>query len=153
MSLSAATAAPAPVHINGKEYTASPLDLMGLGELEERARSRILEEADKVTARLVAHKRDAWLDRAMRLATSVTFDSEEFRRYMVSKSGMESILAISLRPRHPDTTPESVAQLSKDKPGELVAAVRTVLRISGLIEDDEKAGQKLGEGEKGEAPA
>jgi hypothetical protein len=151
MSLSQATAAPAPVRINGKEYSASPLDLIGLGELEEYARGRLLEEAEKVTARLPASKREAWLDRAMKMATAVTFDSEEFRRYITSKSGMEVMLAISLRPRHPGMTPETVAQLSRDHPADIVAAVGTILRISGLIDSEEKGGQKPGEGGGGEA--
>jgi hypothetical protein len=151
MSLSQATAAPAPVRINGKEYSASPLDLIGLGELEEFARGRLLDEADKVTARLSANKREAWLDRAMKMATAVTFDSEEFRRYMTSKRGMEVILAISLRPKHPGTTPETVAQLSQEHPADLVTAVGTILRISGLIDTESTGGTQSGEGDGGEA--
>lgn len=152
MSLASAVAAPSPVTLAGKTYHASPVDLFGLGELEEHARARIMSIAAKGAATLPGELGDRLLDRAIKLATSASFDSDEFNKFLTSKPGMLILLTIALRPRHPTVTPDDVARLTKDRLGELLAAFSTVLRISGFAgEDDAKAGQQPGESEEGAA--
>lgn len=153
MSLSAAVGAPAPVTLAGTQYVASPVDLFGIGELEEYARARILSISAKGAEGVPPALGDRIIDRAIKLATAADFESEEFQKYLMSERGMQTMLSISLRARHPGMTPAAVATLMKGRGGELVTAVSTVLRISGLDGDNEKGGQQPGEGERGEAAA
>jgi hypothetical protein len=152
MSMSEAVGAPAPVRIAGKEYTASPIDFDGLGELEEYARARILAIAAKAADSLPQALADRLLDRALRIATGVSFDGEEFTKYVKSDRGVITMLSISLRATHPGMTRDVLARSLKGRAAEAVAAVDTVLRISGFGED-EKGGQQKGEGEQGGAAA
>jgi hypothetical protein len=153
MSLSQAVAAPSPVVLASKEYVATPLDAFKIGELEEYARARILSISSKAADEVPGPLGDRILDRALKLATATDFASEEFNRYLMSKRGMETMLSLSLRERHPDMTPRAVGLMMKDRGAELVTAIGTILRISGLAGDDSKAGQKPGEGDGGEAGA
>jgi hypothetical protein len=150
MSMSAATAAPAPVTINGKKYRAAPVDFDGIGEMEEYARARILAIAAKAADDLPKELADKLIDRALKTATAIGFDSEEFRKYLMSGRGMITMLSLSLRGNHPGMTPKAVAEMVKDRDEELVSAVDVVLRISGF-NGDEKDGQQPGEAVKGDA--
>jgi hypothetical protein len=151
MSLSAATAAPAPVTLAGKHYSASPLSLFELGELEEHARAAVLAVACKGLAGLPPDQRDALYDRALARALTLTFDSPEMSRFLYSRAGMFAIVSASLRPRHPEMDPTTVARLFTDHRGELAPIVRTIMRLSGMDEDEKPTGgTKSGEGEKGE---
>lgn len=147
-SLSEATAAPATIEVSGKKYAASPLSIAEIGELEEHARGRVLSIATKGAMLLPQDQRDVLIDRALKQATSTTFDSGEFQKYLMSQRGMETMLAVSLRARHPDATPQIVGQMFHGRTDELIGAVHVVLRISGMG-GEEKGGQNPGEGQPG----
>lgn len=153
MSMSAAVGAPAPVRIAGKEYTASPIDFDGLGELEEYARAFILAVATKAAEDLPPAAAEQVIDRALEKATSVRFDSRKFNEYLTSERGMVAVLSIALRPRHASLTRAAVGAMVKGRSEELVAAVDVVLRISGFGGDEKKDGQKKGEAGQGGAAA
>jgi hypothetical protein len=137
--------------INGKQYSASPLTLYELGELEEHARAAVLGVACKGLAGLPPDQRDALYDRALAKAMTITFGSPEMSRFLAGRAGMFAIVSTSLRQRHPEMDVETVTRLFTDRMGELSPVVLTIMRLSGMGED-EKGGQKLGEGEKGEGP-
>jgi hypothetical protein len=148
MSLSEATASPAPVAINGKTYSANPLDFLAIGELEEWARGAFLSVASKGLAGLPPDLRKELYAEALKQATSIDFESRKFGDYLRSPTGMATLLSMSLRGRHPEMTVEAVAKAFDRHADGMVPLVSTVLRISGLG-GDEKAGPQPGEGEKG----
>jgi hypothetical protein len=151
MSLSAATAAPAPITINNRAYSATPLDFLAIGELEQWARGAYLAVACKGLVGLPDDQRRELYDRALDKATGIDFESAKFVKYLRSPTGMATLLSMSLRARHPEMSVEAVAREFTGKEAELVPHATTILRISGLA-GDEKGGQKPGEGEKGEGP-
>jgi hypothetical protein len=148
MSLSQATAAPAPIEIAGKKYSASPLDFLAIGELEQWARGFFLAITNKGLVGLPPDLRKELYDRATDKATGIDFESRKFGDYLRSPTGMATLISMSLRPRHPEMTVETVAAAFAGHAEEMVPLASTILRISGLV-GDEKAGPQPGEGEKG----
>jgi hypothetical protein len=119
MSLSAAVGAPAPITIAGKTYTAAPLDLFGLGEVEEWAR-----------------------------AMALSYDSPEIENYIRTSRGMFTFISVSLAIRHPEMTPQAVATAFTGHTGEVGSAFETIARISGLKQggaDAAEGGKPTGE--------
>lgn len=150
MTLSEAAGSPASVTIGGKAYTASPLDLFGLGEVEEWARGSVLAVATKGLASLPKEQRDELFKIALERAMSLAYDSPELNNYIRTSRGMFTFISVSLSFRHPEMTPQAVASAFTGRMDEVSAVFQTIARISGLDK-----GTPAGDGGKpqGEAPA
>jgi hypothetical protein len=150
MNLSAAVGATAPVTINGKTYTASPLDLFGLGEVEEWARASVLAVATKGLAGFPREQRDELFKIALERAMTLAYDSPELANYIRTNRGMFTYISISLSLRHPEMTPAAVASAFTGRTGEVGAVFDTIVRISSL---DQGKVAPPGDKPAGEAPA
>lgn len=147
-SLAAAVGAPAPVTIGEKEYTASPVDLFGLGEIEERVRAIMLAMAAR-SAELLS---PALFDRVLKTVTiaalKVDYTSEEVTAYLQGFRGACALIVLSLKPRHPEATDKQVGEVLAKRPDQLATTFSTVMRISGYSTGDDsdgEGGQKPGE--------
>jgi hypothetical protein len=148
MSLSAAVGAPAPITIAGKTYTAAPLDLFGLGEVEEWARASILAVATKGLSQFPKEQRNELFKIALERAMALSYDSPEIENYIRTSRGMFTFISVSLAIRHPEMTPQAVATAFTGHTGEVGSAFETIARISGLKQggaDAAEGGKPTGE--------
>lgn len=135
MNLSAAVGAPAPVTIAGKTYTATPLDLFALGEVEEWARASLLSVATKGLFGFPKEQRCELFKLAMERAMALAYDSPEIQNYISTSRGMFTFISVSLAPRHPEMTTQAVAAAFTGRMGEVGPVFDTIARISGLKSD------------------
>lgn len=146
MSLSEATGAPAPVTIGDKTYQATPLNLWELGSIEESVRAVVLNAATRAAADLPQTMGDRLIDRALSKVLTITFFSDDARKYMATFRGSCELVALSLAAKHPEVKARDVAAALSEHTEQYDAAVMTVMRISKLLaEKDEKGGEKPGE--------
>lgn len=147
MSLSAAVGAPAPITIGEKSYTASPLDLFGLGTIEETVRTLLLNAAAKGAVGLPEEIGDRLIDRAIVRALEVAYYSAETRAYLKTPQGGFDLIELSIKPGHPEMTASAIGKILSKRKDQYKQAMNTIFRISGFNSPDAE------EAAKGEAGA
>jgi hypothetical protein len=145
MSFAEAAGSPAPITIGEKKYTATPLNLVDLGAIEETVRAIVLNAAVRAAESLPTALGDRLIDRALSKIISITFEHPDFTAYLRTFAGICDLICTSLRAKHPDVTPALIAPILRERTDQYEAAALTVMRISALNRKGEEP--KPGEAE------
>ena len=94
------TGAAKPIRLSGKEYRVSPLMDIDLAELDEYVRSIHIKTAIDATKDAPSHIQKMAIERAVDVASSITFMSERGASIMKSTDGVARILWQGVKHNH-----------------------------------------------------
>lgn len=141
-SISSAVGTPAPIVIGGKTYTASPVDLFSLGEIEQAFRMRILSAAMFAPAPSEM-ARTAMYTVAVRETMEVSFNDARVQGFLKSPPGALELIVCSLKQKHPEIDAKAMAAVLRGHVADIERIVATIFAISGFG-DDAKSGEASG---------
>ena len=99
------TAAPAPLYLDGEEYTASPMTDLDFAEFDEWVQGRFVKMARLAAPQGMApeevSERNEITQVAMLTAMQVTFLTDEGQRILSSRLGVAKLTQFMLRKEHP----------------------------------------------------
>lgn len=142
-SIATAVGATAPIVIAGREFTASPLSLYDLGEIEQTFRMRVMSAAMNAPAPNT-EARDQMYRAAVRETMDISFDDPRVQKFISTPAGALELIAFSLRPKHPSVTARSLGTLLIGRMKELDPIITLIGVISGFKSKEAAGGDNDG---------